>query len=181
MKEKYDINKKYKIINEKEYIMNKYKKDKLDKKSKEKINDLIYDKKIENILNIKKLNEIIYNTYNKHNNNYYCSINIKNIILNYIEDKEENKEKKLNFNNKEIKNEIKNDNIKNNNYIISEVNINEYNKKIRIINSFEQYIRENKYNNIKKEDYYKYENEKEIKKNCQIKINNENIKFSYYY
>ena len=32
--------------------------------------------------NIKRINEIIYNTYNKHNNNYFNSININEILVN---------------------------------------------------------------------------------------------------
>ena len=68
----------------------------------------------------------------------------------------------------------------NNNYIIAEIDIIEenINKKIRIINSFEQWKREE---SIIQEDDYKYENEEEIKDNCIIKINNEKIPFSYFY
>ena len=70
-------------------------------------------------------------------------------------------------------------------YIIAEINIdkNQINKSIRLINSFEQAIKEegDDFCDIKKEDYYKYENEKEIKDNCQIEINNKIIEFSYFY
>ena len=31
------------------------------------------------------------------------------------------------------------------------------------------------------EDYYKYENEKEIKDSCEIEINNKKIEFTYFY
>ena len=67
------------------------------------------------------------------------------------------------------------------NYIISEININDDNidKDIRIINSFENYKRE--WNLKDKEDDYKYENEKEIKDNCEIEINDKIIDFAYYY
>ena len=34
---------------------------------------------------------------------------------------------------------------------------------------------------LKKEDYYKYNNEEEIKENCEIKINNKIIEFCYFY
>ena len=34
---------------------------------------------------------------------------------------------------------------------------------------------------MEEKDYYKYENEKEIKDNCKIKINNNYIDFNYYY
>ena len=70
---------------------------------------------------------------------------------------------------------------KNENYILAEINIKEdyINKDIRIINTFEEYKRRN-YLDDEKDDY-KYENEKEIKENCEIKINNNIIPFSYYY
>ena len=64
-----------------------------------------------------------------------------------------------------------------NNYIIGVFNIKMVNHNIRIINSYEQVYRE--YNLI---DYKKeYENEKEIKNNCEIRINDELIPFSYFY
>ena len=73
-------------------------------------------------------------------------------------------------------------NEKNRNYIISEINIDEDNvgKKIRILNSFEEFKR-NRNTLIKEKDYYEYENEEEIKNNCEIKINNKINNFSYYY
>ena len=66
-----------------------------------------------------------------------------------------------------------------NNYIIGEIEINEdnINKDIRIINTFEEWKREL----YDEEDDYKYENEKEIKDNCEIKINNNIIPFNYFY
>ena len=78
-----------------------------------------------------------------------------------------------------IFNHIKNYN--NNNNIIGEIEIKEVdiNKKIQIINSFEEFKRNNGWKD--KEDDYKYENEKEIKENCEIKINNNIIPFNYYY
>ena len=59
------------------------------------------------------------------------------------------------------------------NYIIGEIEIQEkdINKDMRIINTFEQTKRENNRWGYKEDDY-KYENEKEIKDNCEIKINN---------
>jgi len=67
-----------------------------------------------------------------------------------------------------------------NNYIIAEIEIKEedINKKILIINSYEEVKRINSWKN--KEDDYKYENEKEIKENCEIKINNKKFNFSFY-
>ena len=66
------------------------------------------------------------------------------------------------------------------NYIKAEIVIEEkdINKKIRIINSFEEIKREEK--RPDGEDDYKYENEKEIKK-CKIIINEKIISFSYFY
>ena len=84
-----------------------------------------------------------------------------------------------------INNKFKNlmniyENINNNNYIIAEINIKEddINKDTRIINSYEQYKRENVYD---REYDNKYENENEIKESCSIKINNELIPFSYFH
>ena len=68
-----------------------------------------------------------------------------------------------------------------NNYIIGEIEINEdnINEDIRLINTFEEVKRQYKLGD--KEDDYKYENEKEIKDNCEIKINNNIIPFKYFY
>ena len=66
------------------------------------------------------------------------------------------------------------------NYIKAEIEIKENAiKNIRIINSFEEFKRENVCHNIKND--YKYKNEKEIKKKCRITINEERISFSYFY
>ena len=85
---------------------------------------------------------------------------------------------------KDINNRRKKEhNIKNNkNLIIGQIDIkpDDINKDIRIINSFENIKRENKF--IKdQEDDWKNENEKEIKENIEIKINGKKIKFSYYH
>ena len=66
------------------------------------------------------------------------------------------------------------------NFITGEIEIKEedVNKEIRIINSYENFKRENNWiNNI---DEYKYVNKKEIE-NCIININNRRIPFSYYH
>ena len=52
---------------------------------------------------------------------------------------------------------------------------------IRILNSFEEFKKNYRITNIQKKNFYKYENEKEIKDNCQIQINNNNINFSYFF
>ena len=69
----------------------------------------------------------------------------------------------------------------NKNYILVEINIegDDINKNIRILNSFEEYKRINEFDD--EEDDYKYENEREIKENCIIKINNKRIPFNYFY
>ena len=66
------------------------------------------------------------------------------------------------------------------NFIIAEINITEdqVNEKVRIINSFENYKREEGWED--KEDDYKYKNEEEIKK-CKIFINGKINPFSYYH
>ena len=76
------------------------------------------------------------------------------------------------------------DKMNNNNYITAEINIKkeDINEDIQIINSFENLERKyGKNPNIKEEEYYKYENEKEIKENCKIEINDKLIPFSYNY
>ena len=75
----------------------------------------------------------------------------------------------------EYKNEIEKDNT---NYIISEIEIkkNDINKDIRIINSYEEYCI--KTNEVIKDEY---KNEKEIKDNIEININDEIIPFSYFH
>ena len=64
-----------------------------------------------------------------------------------------------------------------NNYIIAEFDIKENNQNIRIINSYEQCCREDKLYDYEEE----YANEKELKNNCEIRINNEIIPFSYFH
>ena len=80
---------------------------------------------------------------------------------------------------KKYENEINKNINTNNNIIIGEINIgpNDINKDIQIINSFENLKRINDLDGD--EDDYKYENEKEIKENIEIKINKELIEFSY--
>ena len=75
---------------------------------------------------------------------------------------------------KKVENLLKNNE---NNYIIAEITIKEedVNKKIRILNSYENCLRTN--SKVKKEELFK--NEDEIKK-CEIKINEELIPFNYF-
>ena len=67
--------------------------------------------------------------------------------------------------------------IKNANSIFGELEIKEDNQNIRIINSYEQSNREEKFEEYKKEN----ENEKEIIENCEIRINDKLIPFSYFH
>jgi len=62
-------------------------------------------------------------------------------------------------------------------YIESEIEIKEENEDIRIINSYEEWYKNYNWKEFKEE----YCNEKEIKENCEIRINNEIIPFSYFY
>ena len=68
-----------------------------------------------------------------------------------------------------------------NNIIIGEININkdDINKEIPIINSYENHIIECPFDKV--EDEYNYKNEKEIKENIEIKINEKIIEFAYNY
>ena len=143
-KDEAEINNKYKIMYEKEYIFYKLKMDELLKKYKDIIDNLKYDERIENMINTKKIIEIVYNTYNSYNDNYYNSININNILLSCF----------------------KNDYIKNK--IMKGVLNNKYGDILKII--FKRRDEENKMN-IKKENE-KEENEKVIEKEkIDLKIN----------
>ena len=66
------------------------------------------------------------------------------------------------------------------NYIISEIIIKKEDtqKKIKIINSYEQFKRET---GFKIQDEYKYSNEKEIKDKCEIIINDKKVPFNIFY
>ena len=63
------------------------------------------------------------------------------------------------------------------NYILGEFEIKDFNKKIRILNSFESYENKDKV----KIKTFKYKNEKEIKNNIEIQINGNIIPFSNFY
>ena len=68
------------------------------------------------------------------------------------------------------------------NYIIAEIYIEDscINKYIKIINSYENFKIGNNVN-ISENDYINYYNEKEIKENCIIEIDNQKIDFNYYH
>ena len=124
---------KYKLINEKEKIINNKKINELKRKFDKEIKNLKYNKEIQNMNNIKKLNEIVYNTYNIYNNNYYNAINIYKILLGYI-------------NNENINNKIKNKILNIKNDVISEIMQRKKKVDKANINHFE-----NEIDNIKKE------------------------------
>ena len=96
------------------------------------------------------------------------SNNNKGIFIKYGIEQFNKKNYMNNLNNKKPKND-------NNNYIIAEIWISkeDLNKKIRIINSFEQAKRENLF-------YEGVNNEKTIIENCVIKVNNIVFPFSYF-
>ena len=163
-------------MNEKENIIHKLKVDELCKKYKDIIDNLKYDEKIENMINIKKINEVVYNTYNSYNDNYYNSMNINNILLSYFKNEYiKNKIMKRVLNNKyedifkivfkrideENKTNMKKENvkvIKKNELKIKEIR-DEYEKKIKEINKEKEKLEE-KYKKeleeIKKKISYKY-------------------------
>jgi len=115
-----------------------------------------------------------YNNIFDRNTNYNY---ISNIIVN------QNNINILNYNNNGKKAFYGNQN--SNNFITAEIEINEedMNKNIRIINSYEQVERDSKGYNHYIHFFFKAdsENEKELKDNCIIKINNKIMVFSYFY
>ena len=77
------IKNKYKLIKERENINYEYKIEQLIKKYNNTISNLKYDKILDNMNSIKKLNEIVFKIYNIYNDNYYNALNIKNILLSF--------------------------------------------------------------------------------------------------
>ena len=130
---------------------------------------------LENVIKISTVNNV---------NVQLKGINI--IIDSLIEGVKKTKEKVKNLlnENKNIENKnIENKNIENknneNNYITAEIIIKEdnINKNVRILNSYEECLRIEKYFWVRNE---KYKNEAEIRK-CEIKINDTLIPFNYSY
>ena len=133
-------------------------------------------KKNNNNTNINKtnINKININETNIKNTN----INKTNKNINETSIKNTNlNETNINMHETNIKNTNINKNI--NNYIECEIKIEEENKDIRIINSYEHWY-EN-YGYVLDEFKEEYCNEKEIKENCEIRINDEIIPFTYFY
>ena len=84
---KNEITNKYKAIDDNNKNIYEKELSNLNDKYKRKIQRYNYDEYIENLDYLKRLNEIIYNTYNIYNNNYYNSININNILINIFNNK----------------------------------------------------------------------------------------------
>ena len=80
------INNRYKLINEKDIIKHKSNIEQMEQKYIKVIQNLKYDELIENADYTLKINEVVYNTYNNFNDNYYNSININNLLLSNCKD-----------------------------------------------------------------------------------------------
>ena len=78
-----DIENKYKLINEKAHINHNYKIEELKTKYNQEIQKLDNGEEIQKLNNKLKINEIIYNSYNTCNNNYFNAKNIINIACGY--------------------------------------------------------------------------------------------------
>jgi surface protein len=112
----------------------------------------------------------------KKNNNNQIINNRRRISNNNLkEQKNENLINNININNNSIKS---NDN---DNYIVAVIEITDkdVNRYIRIINSYEEFLKEK--NDIEKEIKINFNNEKEIKDNCEIEIDKNIIPFSYFH
>jgi len=116
-------------------------------------------------------------SYKNNKLNDKFSFNLSTPIISIINDiKDKFKNKKIIMNDINKINEV-NEYNKSNNYIIAELNA-EKNSKIKIISSFEEFK-----NNFILKNYnpIDYNNEKDIKKNCEISVNNKKIDFCYFY
>ena len=188
-KENNEINSKYKLKEKKENQIYEFKIEEIVKKYNEKIKDLKYDIKIENLINLKKISEIVYNTYNAYNDNYYNCVNINNILLSYYknENVKNNIMKKILKNNYEDiikiilrkKDEDIKSNLRKEKIIKENINIKleeikeEYNKRIKII--LEEKEKEIENYKLKLKEYEKIIREKEEKFNKEIEILQKNI------
>ena len=155
IKDNNNILNKYKLIIEKENISYKNKMNQLQIKFNEDIQNLKYNKQIENMSNIKKLNEIVLNTYNIYNNNYFNAININSILQSHMK-------------NDSIKNEIMKNILKNKYDKICELILQKNKENIN------QAIQKEKNEKLEKEKLQKNLEDEIIKKN--IKIINDKIK-----
>ena len=150
----------------------------------------IFDNIINNIDIYYNIYKNIIDYYKKRKKNYEILQNINEfnrynkIIIKDIKEIINVKDNNIKFKNiMNIYNKMNNNKIYENkeekrydNYIIGEFEIKENNKEIRIINSYEEFCRE--YNWPFKDEN---KNEKEIKENIEIIINDKNIPFTYLY
>ena len=148
------------------------------------INNIINKLKkiLQNIKLYYKINNNIINNYK--NKNYQILININEFIkFNNIIIKDIQYIINANINNKFRYLMDIYEKMKNSNYILAEINIRDEDikKEIRIINSFEEYFSKEKIKDIDDNEKSLYSNGKEIIKNCEIKINDEIIPFTYFY
>ena len=158
-KEKKNINNKYKIKIDKEKIKYQYKIQKINENCNKIINDL--SKKLENLSAIKRLNEIIYKTYNEYNSNYYYTVNLQKIISIY------------NISNIYINTQEKKKKLDNQIFSFDEI-IKKFNSKEekRISEKIEKYNNIEKLLNGNKNLFFSYDTLKEnINGNNQYKIN----------
>ena len=82
-----EIKNKYKIKNEYNNYFFNTKIENLDNKYYKIMQKYQFNEKLEHINYLKKLNEIIYNTFDTYKNNYYNIININNILIYNLENK----------------------------------------------------------------------------------------------
>ena len=82
------INNKYQLKYEELEVFYKDKLERIENRCKEILDKISFEKKIEELTNMKRINKLIYNTYNLYNNNYYNSKNINNIIMNFHKNNE---------------------------------------------------------------------------------------------
>ena len=117
-----EINNKYKL--EEEKIIQNYKDiiNEFKKIYNEEIKNLKHSEMIENMNNLKKIIEIISNTYNAYNNNYYNALNINSVLSTYMENdytKNEIMKKISKDKYEQVYNKIKQKNIANKNMNLS--------------------------------------------------------------
>ena len=117
-----EINNKYKL--EEEKIIQNYKDiiNEFKKIYDEEIKNLKHSEMIENMNNLKKIIEIISNTYNAYNNNYYNALNINSVLSTYMENdytKNEIMKKISKDKYEQVYNKIKQKNIANKNMNLS--------------------------------------------------------------
>ena len=144
-----------------------------------KINNFQFDSKIEKLEGLIKLNEKVFNTYKQYKDNYFNSININNLLVNYTKNKSNNEILKKTFG-------------KGYNILIKAL-MNKYNKEISVnkkIKEIKELENKKHLENIKSNDtfnkLFSYLNEKiklkiiKYNKNAQSKINVNLINYKFF-